>query len=394
MTTDSYYRMASQLGSREAMPLTQFRQISQCLVRKDHPCGKFLGASKSCFIACPSSEDIEPILALIGEKLSKIGIEPVIAIKERAYGQDIFCIKICGKIIESQFCIVILDDTIKRLDKNTEIGIPNPNVYYEYGLMTALGKHIIPLQKSEQQLAFNIQTHDTIKYMPKNISAELDRALKDANTMTKEGMEEDRYARNTERLVRRSLEIAGYVNRERDYDWFLYGDLRDTLFSGYSNPEKKHFLFISIANSSDQLSDCLTDIQVIIKRLETRHNSLAYQITSLEADIEKREKELLENEGDTEGKTRRVDNILIKNRLNESVVRAKEKRNEALGKYEPLHNSKFGIVLLPQVTGFKAKVMEKYNSMDRIVLNLPLYVGDTSGIQIDDLSIPFERPKL
>ena len=80
----------------------------------------------------------------MSEKLAKVGVEPIIAVKERAYGQDIFCTKICGKIIESRFCIVILDDTIEA-EKN----IPNPNVYYEYGLMTSLRKHIIPLQKED-----------------------------------------------------------------------------------------------------------------------------------------------------------------------------------------------------------------------------------------------------
>ena len=100
------------------------------------------GVSKSCFIACPTDDDLEPILELMSEKLTKLGIEPIIAVKERAYGQDIFCTKICGKIIESRFCIVILDDTVKG-----GTNVPNPNVYYEYGLMTALRKHIIPLQK-------------------------------------------------------------------------------------------------------------------------------------------------------------------------------------------------------------------------------------------------------
>src|SRR5574337_706789 len=77
----------------------------QCFIRKQHKCGKMYGASKSCFIACPTDDDLEPILELMSEKLTKLGIEPIIAVKERAYGQDIFCTKICGKIIESRFCI-------------------------------------------------------------------------------------------------------------------------------------------------------------------------------------------------------------------------------------------------------------------------------------------------
>jgi len=141
-----------------------FGTNEQCFIRKEHKCGKFFGASKSCFIACPTDDKIETILELMSEKLMKVGIEPIIAVKERAYGQDIFCTKICGKIIESKFCIVILDDAVRENGN-----IPNPNVYYEYGLMTSLRKHIIPLQRDDLHLAFNIQSYDTIKYNNKNI---------------------------------------------------------------------------------------------------------------------------------------------------------------------------------------------------------------------------------
>ncbi|MDQ1286093.1 MAG: hypothetical protein QG663_1519 [Thermodesulfobacteriota bacterium] len=122
---------------------------------------------------------LTPILELISEKLKRLGIDPIIAVKDRAYGQDIFCTKICGKIIESRFCIVILNDLIEN-----EIRIPNPNVYYEYGLMTSLRKHIIPLQKEDLNLAFNIQSHDTIKYNSRNIGTEIEIAIRNAIKLT------------------------------------------------------------------------------------------------------------------------------------------------------------------------------------------------------------------
>ncbi|MFC1693663.1 hypothetical protein ACFL1R_09180 [Candidatus Latescibacterota bacterium] len=50
--------------------------------------------------------------------------------------------------------------------------------------MTSLRKHIIPLQKEDLVLAFNIQSYDTIKYKPSNIASELDRAIKDAIKIT------------------------------------------------------------------------------------------------------------------------------------------------------------------------------------------------------------------
>jgi len=190
-------------------PQRGFQEIPKCFVRKDHTCGKYLNVSKSCFVACPSDPEINYIVELIVAKLTKISIEPIVAIRERAYGQDIFCTKICGKIIESQFCIVILDDT---LDKESKKFLPNTNVSYEYGLMTALGKHIIPLQKEGQSLAFNIQTHDTIKYTPMNLSSELDRSLKDAVKITQDKKEEKRVPAGyySQRQMNRSLEINGY----------------------------------------------------------------------------------------------------------------------------------------------------------------------------------------
>jgi hypothetical protein len=167
------------LGFSRPSLMESFKVSEKCFIRKQHECGKVFGASKSCFIACPTQDELEPILELMSEKLSRAGIEPIIAVKDRAYGQDIFCTKICGKIIESRFCIVILDDAIVK-----EVNIPNPNVYYEYGLMTALRKHIIPLQKEDLKLAFNIQSYDTIKYSSKNVGVELDRAMKDAIKLT------------------------------------------------------------------------------------------------------------------------------------------------------------------------------------------------------------------
>ena len=236
MSIDRFYRNRGSLRFGGFPPTTQFKEISRCVIRKDHSCGKFLGASKSCFVACPSTEEIKYITDIITEKLTKIGIEPIIAIEKRAYGQDIFCTKICGKIIESQFCLVILDDAIEPIN-GSRVNIPNPNVYYEYGLMTTLNKHVIPLQKEGQKLAFNIQTHDTIKYTPSNLSIELDQAFKDAIKMTQEDRSGyEAIGAGSVRLYTRCLEINGY--QKKDYEWFLADDIEDTVFSGFGHPER------------------------------------------------------------------------------------------------------------------------------------------------------------
>jgi hypothetical protein len=215
-----YFRPIEHSGGTQPLEINE-----RCFIRKAHRCGKMFGASKSCFIACPTDEALEPIIELMSEKLSKVGVEPIVAVKERAYGQDIFCTKICGKIIEARFCIVILDDTVSN-----GANIPNPNVYCEYGVMTSLRKHIVPLQKDDLTLAFNIQSYDTIKYNPRNIGAELDRAIRDAIKLTEKKTQEEQKVQLPEKRILRRLELAGF--ELKDHEWFLSDVVDDTNFLG------------------------------------------------------------------------------------------------------------------------------------------------------------------
>ena len=52
------------LSSAEALqhPVRPFKVNERCFIRKEHKCGKIFGASKSCFIACPDEEELEPIV--------------------------------------------------------------------------------------------------------------------------------------------------------------------------------------------------------------------------------------------------------------------------------------------------------------------------------------------
>ena len=257
---------------------TRFREVNpsigslktneRCFIRKEHKCGKIFGASKSCFIACPNEDNIELILKLMSKKLSKAKIEPIIAVKERAYGQDIFCTKICGKIIESQFCIVILDDSIKE-GKN----IPNPNVYYEYGLMTALRKHIIPLQNEDLDLAFNIQSYDTIKYKQSNIEAELDRAIKDAIKIT-ESKEIEEKGPIPEKTILRKLELKDFELLEGNKlsDWILSEAIDGTGFKAFkynkSNVYYGYYLYLGKIDTEEDIENYLEDLNVALYRTE------------------------------------------------------------------------------------------------------------------------------
>ena len=253
-------------------PYFPFRVNERCFIRKDHICRKNFGASKSCFIACPNDDELETILSLISEKLTKVGIEPIIAVKERAYGQDIFCTKICGKIIESQFCIVILDDCIEE-GRN----IPNPNVYYEYGLMTSLKKHIIPLQKENLKLAFNIQSYDTIKYTSKNISIELDRAIKDAIKLV-ELKVEDKRSPLSEKTILRNFEMSGFELKENS--WFLSSVVEDTNFRGFGRGGE-FYVYLGKIDTEEDAKSYLEDLNVVVYRSEKKGEELKNKINEL-----------------------------------------------------------------------------------------------------------------
>ncbi|EKD26509.1 MAG: hypothetical protein ACD_79C01145G0001 [uncultured bacterium] len=256
----------------------------QCFIRKQHKCGKMYGASKSCFIACPTNDDLEPILGLISEKLTKLGIEPIIAVKERAYGQDIFCTKICGKIIESRFCIVILDDTIKL-----KTNIPNPNVYYEYGLMTSLRKHIIPLQKENLELAFNIQSYDTIKYNLKNVGVELDRAIRDAVKLTETKEPEKTPEAVADKVFLRKMEMAGL--EAKDEKWILANVINDTAFRGFGQHEKIFYSFVGKIDNHNDMKTYLDDLSVALYRTEKKVKETLSELEEFKKQFETKKKE-------------------------------------------------------------------------------------------------------
>lgn len=54
----------------------------------------------------------------------------------------------------------------------------NPNVFYEAGIAHTLGKHVIPITQSEQDIPFDLQHHRYIKYLNNSEGlAELQKSL-------------------------------------------------------------------------------------------------------------------------------------------------------------------------------------------------------------------------
>jgi hypothetical protein len=50
----------------------------------------------------------------------------------------------------------------------------------EYGMMLSFHKHVIPMQREDEALAFNIYPLDTVKYRPDNFRAKAESAIDDA----------------------------------------------------------------------------------------------------------------------------------------------------------------------------------------------------------------------
>lgn len=360
------------------------KRNEQCFIRKEHKCDKIFGASKSCFIACPTDDDIEPILELMSEKLAKIGVEPIIAVKERAYGQDIFCTKICGKIIESKFCIVILDDTIQ--DK---ANIPNPNVYYEYGLMTSIRKHIIPLQKDGLDLAFNIQSYDTIKYTSKNIGSELDRAIKDAVRITERQQKETDINVLSDKTILRKMEMAGFTIKEDD-EWTLHNSIEDTKFKGFINKDEG---FYSLLGKIDDVADIQTyveDLDVVTHRIEKLANGFTSKLAQLDEVIKKQSKSKMDVDEDgyrvmkdQEGKViRRVPSLLLRNR------REYDTTSHSLAMID---NIVIGFIVGPNVDIAKFKKTSK--NIIKQYKRYKLAFSTKSGIKINDINVSLSQTR-
>ena len=340
--------------------LGDLQVIERCFIRKDHDCGKIKGASKSCFVACPKEDELEPILELISEKLAKVGIEAIIAVKERAYGQDIFCTKICGKIIESKFCLVILDDEIDD-DKN----IPNPNVYYEYGLMTSLEKHIIPLQKEDLKLAFNIQSYDTIKYNSRNIGTELDRAIRDAIKITAEGAEPRRTDFISQKSILRSFELAGF--EKKGDNWFLNDVIDDTDFLGFSHDEEGFYVYLGKIDDDEEVDSYIEDISIVFYRTEKQYQELDIKVGDLKQELESTREDVISR---------------IRRRTSKQIVREIEEWTTAKQQMSRMY---IAFIIDPAInrTNFMREAKKLFSQQERF----ELLVDKDNNIQFDSVKV-------
>jgi hypothetical protein len=134
-------------------------------------CDFVFSSSRTCFIGYGFSESALE-MTIVRTLLEKRGIEAVEAAGALAPGQSAFCAKICSKIIVSQFCVILANNTITN-----GIEAPSANVNMEYGLMLGFNKYVIPFQRESQTLPFNVAGLDTIKYTNESFSRKASDAI-------------------------------------------------------------------------------------------------------------------------------------------------------------------------------------------------------------------------
>jgi hypothetical protein len=134
-------------------------------------CDFVFSSTRSCFIGYGFTESALEI-AILRTLLATRGIEPIEAGGTLAPGQNAFCVKICSKIILSQFCIILVNNDVKNGAE-----IPNANVNMEYGLMLGFNKYVIPFQREFQTLPFNVAGLDTVKYTNESFERKAAQAL-------------------------------------------------------------------------------------------------------------------------------------------------------------------------------------------------------------------------
>jgi uncharacterized protein Yka (UPF0111/DUF47 family) len=180
------------------------------------------------------------------------------------------------------FCIVLLNDV--KSNESNEL-IPNPNVYYEYGLMTAMKKEIIPLQHSEHNLAFNIQGLETIKYTNENLVDELEKAIKKTLAIIEMTRETEQLEIESDIYTRKifwMLESKGFIPQSRDSRDSLLDTSDNTVFMKYTD-SKNDPIFIVIAKNNEMTMDIVIGMKAISSRIEKIKYRNEIEISDIES---------------------------------------------------------------------------------------------------------------
>lgn len=133
------------------------RRHEHCVIGQPS-CDYVFSSTRSCFIAYGFRENEHEIPVLL-RLLEARGVEPVAAGEIIAPATNVFCTKICSKILTAQFCIVLFNNQLVA-----GVELPKPNVAMEYGMMLGFNKLVVPFQRDDQTLPFDAAPLDTLRY--------------------------------------------------------------------------------------------------------------------------------------------------------------------------------------------------------------------------------------
>lgn len=157
--------------------MTEYKRNEKCIIGLPS-CGYGFASSRLAFLARPSEDDFQMEEDIIAQILKERNYELYVALQRIDPGNFAFCTKICSKIITAHFCIVLLNPSKHR--DHPDVSIPNPNVHFEYGMMLSFHKHVIPMQREDEELPFNIFPIDTVKYRSSSFKTKAEGAIDDA----------------------------------------------------------------------------------------------------------------------------------------------------------------------------------------------------------------------
>jgi hypothetical protein len=188
---------------------------------------------------------------------------------------------------------VILNDVS---DYKDNIRKPNANVYYEYGLMTAFRKEIIPIQLIDQTLAFNIQSLDTLKYNPKNFASQIEEAVK-MTLLSQEEKHSEEKKQVDENKVEWTLDLMGLVRGEgvlfnRMTERALYA--RSLGFKGYVMPQNERLYYVGIFSSNEKDTDVILRAKMLTMRIKNYCAQITNEIDELERTTERRPRTIVQ----------------------------------------------------------------------------------------------------
>jgi hypothetical protein len=183
------------------------------------------------------------------------------------------------------------------------------------------------------ELAFNIQSYDTIKYSARNIAVELERAIRDAVKLTEAVEPAKTREALADKVILRKMEMGGFD--VKDQKWFLADVISDTAFRGFGQHGKKFYVYMGKIDSAEDATTYVDDLSVVVYRTEKQAKNMQAEHASLKTQRQKvmteREEEARRRDPDAFAMRRRFEHTGASAAALDERIREIEKRLGLMG---------------------------------------------------------------